>query len=99
MGVIEGFTVQIDESALLDGAPLDAMVILKTEPSQTDDVYRTMLGSEARYVIKTADSKVLVHFKGSGETFENHVLGRIPDGVKSYRTIVVTDEASTPPTL
>jgi len=98
-GVIDGFTVQIDESELIDDAFFNVLVVLETEPSETETVYSSMESSGAQYVMKTADSKILAHFKGNRETFEEHLVGSIPDGVTSYETILVTEEEGNPPTL
>lgn len=100
MGVITGFTVRVDEGKLVDGGIVDAMVVLETDPGQAGEVFSAMKRCPgARYVMRTGDSKVLTHFKGPKEKFEEHVVEKMPEGVESYRTILVTDEDSRPPSV
>jgi len=98
-GVIQGFTVQIDEEKVVQEPVLNVIISLEVDPSAVDDVYSTMARSGAQYVMKTADSRILAHFKGTKERFESHVVENMSDGVTGYSTTMITDEESQPPKL
>lgn len=92
-GVIEGFTIQVNEEALTDGPIIDALIEFETEPPAIDDVYEALTRCEgATTVMKTSDSRVVARFKGSRNTFEEHVLDKMPEGVTGYRTVLIIEE-------
>lgn len=90
-GVIEGFTVEVNEEELTEKPVIDVFVVMEADPSDLEDVYDAVKQSGARAVYKTADSKVLARFKGPKESFEEQ-LNNIPEGVGSFKTILITDE-------
>lgn len=99
-GVIKGFTVTINEEKLVgEGQLVNAIVVVKTGSSDVDRVYDELTASDdAKSVIKTADSKVLVKFAGNHASLRN-LLANLPDGIRGYRTIIVTDESKEKPRI
>lgn len=99
-GVIEGYTVELDLEALVEGQLIDALIEFETTPSRIDDVYNGLTRCEgAVSVMKTADSRVVARFKGDRETFEDHLIDKIPDAVTGYETTLITQEKTRAPPL
>ncbi len=99
-GVIEGFTVELNEAKLTEESVMDALVLIDTKAAATDDVYEVLKTCEgAVTVTRTADSTVAVRFKGSRDTFDKHIINKMPNGVTGYRTMLVTEEEKKEPAL
>jgi len=97
-GIIEDFTVQVDQEALIEGQVIDALIEFET--TDPEAVFNGLNRCEgALSVMKTADSKVVARFKGDRETFEQHILDKMPEAVTNYTTTLVTEEETKDPAL
>ncbi|MBS1263873.1 MAG: putative HTH-type transcriptional regulator [Methanonatronarchaeales archaeon] len=99
-GVIEGFTVVLDEEALVgEGKVVNAQVEVGCGTESVDDVFSELAESEhAKTVLKTADSKVLVRYTGDSGGLKE-LLSDIPEGATGYRTVLITEERVRGPRL
>lgn len=93
-GIIEGFTVKLDEEKLIERPLLKIMFAAKTRPSAIDKVIEELKEKGGvRSLLKTADSKVLARFNGTNEDLRRF-LDDLPDEVNHARALLVTDEVS-----
>lgn len=92
-GIIEGFTVNVDVEEVTEGPVMDAVLVLRVLPADLDKVYSVFSRcAGALSVLKTADSTVVVRFKGSKKVFDTHLSQKMPEGVVSHRTFLVLGE-------
>lgn len=82
LGVIRGFTVELDRSLLQDGRP--ALVELTVDPGQTAEVADSLRGDkQVEHLYQTADARVVVHTRLQA------------DGVDGLLSAVETDHIRT----
>jgi DNA-binding Lrp family transcriptional regulator/YHS domain-containing protein len=96
MGVIRGFTVDVDRSLLRDGVPV--LVDIDSKPGRAGDVRKALATAEAvEHVFRTADERVTVTATLPDAEATSHLEQHVDmDDITGYEVRLLADSEWTP---
>jgi DNA-binding Lrp family transcriptional regulator len=96
LGVIRGFTVDLDRSALREGTPV--LVTVETEPGAADPVFDALLeADQVEHAFTTADERVVFTAVVEDGAVRQLLFDHVDHGdVRSFDVSLVSDRAWSP---
>jgi len=95
LGVIEGFTLDLDSSMLREG--IEVLVDLSVDPGQTEAVAEGLRGDERiEHLYVTAEARVVVHATLGEDGVDDLLAGVDTDRLREIDVSLLSDAAWTP---